>query len=222
MSTLSDPWKQYELNNKNYQSIFNRQIQNLDVNQQLASEKQQFNALMGVVTGTVGGAIGGGMKGAKTGSPYAAIGGAAAGAVAGAALAGINAAKNQEWLATQLQEAKNYTIDMYNYQLGNVQALPNSITKSSPLTYNNKIWPILEEFGCTDQETEAITNKIKYNSMIIMAIGSLNEYCKSSELDKVYVKGQLIRLDSIKDDFHVADVIYQEVNKGFYVISTEE
>jgi hypothetical protein len=159
--------------------------------------------------------------GAKTGNPYIAAGGAAAGALAGVALAGINAAKNEEWLAKQLQETKSYTIDMYNYQLGNIQALPQTITKSSPLTYNNKIWPILEEFGCTEQEKQVIENKIRYNSMNIMAIGTLNEYMTSSEIDKVYVKGQLIRLETINDDFHVVDAIYQEVNKGFFVIQGE-
>ncbi len=217
LSILSDPWKQYELNNKNYQAIFNRQIQNLDITQQIAREQQQFSALTGVITGTIGGAVGGGMLGAKTGNPYVAIGGAAVGAIGGAALAGIGAAKDEEWLAKQLQETKSYTIDMYNYQLGNIQALPQTITKSSPLTYNNKIWPVLEEFGCTEQEKQVIENKIRYNSMNIMAIGTLNEYITSNEIDKVYVKGQLIRLETINDDFHIVDAIYQEVNKGFFV-----
>jgi len=221
LSILSDPWKQYELNNKNYQAIFNRQVQNLDISQEIARDQQQFKALTGVLTGTIGGAMAGGKMGAKTGNPYIAAGGAAAGALAGVALAGINAAKNEEWLAKQLQETKSYTIDMYNYQLGNIQALPQTITKSSPLTYNNKIWPILEEFGCTEQEKQVIENKIRYNSMNIMAIGTLNEYMTSSEIDKVYVKGQLIRLETINDDFHVVDAIYQEVNKGFFVIQGE-
>lgn len=106
---------------------------------------------------------------------------------------------------------------MYNYQLGNIQALPQSVSKSSPLTANNKLWPILEKFSCTDAEKTVLKNKIKYNSMTIMAIGSLSNYATSSDFDKVYVKGQLIRLDTIKDDFHLIDTIYQEVNKGFYV-----
>ena len=106
---------------------------------------------------------------------------------------------------------------MYNYQLGNIKALPQTITKSDPLTYNNKIWPILEEFSCTEAEKQVLLNKIAYNGMNIMAIGRLAEYSLSNELDKVYVKGQLIRVDTINDDFHVIDAIYQEVNKGFYV-----
>jgi hypothetical protein len=110
---------------------------------------------------------------------------------------------------------------MYNYQLGNIQALPQSVSKSSPLTANNKIWPILEKFSCTDAEKEIIKNKITYNSMTIMAIGKLSDYSISNNIDKVYVKGQLIRLDTIKDDFHIVDAIYQEVNKGFFVVQGE-
>ena len=160
---------------------------------------------------------GGAALGMKTGNPYIAAGGAFVGAAAGLGLAAAGAEKNQEWLNRQQQEAKSYTVDMYNYQLGNIQALPQSVSKSSPLTANNKLWPILEKFSCTDAEKTVLKNKIKYNSMTIMAIGSLSNYATSSDFDKVYVKGQLIRLDTIKDDFHLIDAIYQEVNKGFYV-----
>ena len=50
-----------------------------------------------------------------------------------------------------------------------------------------------------------------------MKIGRLLDYSTSTDFDKVYVKGQIIRLDNLNDDFHVADVIYQEVNKGFFI-----
>ena len=216
LSTLSDPWINYQLNNKNYQQVFNRQIENLDVNNQIAQEQLQFNNTVGLLTGTTGGAVGGAMTGAKAG-PYGAIAGAAVGGLGGGLLAAAGAQMNQDWLNRQQAEAKSYAIDMYNYQLGNIKALPATITKSDPLTYNNKIWPILEEFSCTEVEKELVSNKIRYNSMNIMAIGRLAEYSLSNELDKVYVKGQLIRNDEIADDFHIIDAIYQEVNKGFYV-----
>ena len=217
LPTISDAWIQHQLSNKNYQNIFNRQIQNLDANQQLAQDQLKWQNTVGMLTGGIGGMTGGAALGMKTGNPYIAAGGAFVGAVAGLGLASAGAEKNQEWLDRQQQEAKSYTVDMYNYQLGNIQALPQSVSKSSPLTANNKIWPILEKFSCTDAEKTVLKNKIKYNSMTIMAIGSLSNYAISSEFDKVYVKGQLIRLDTINDDFHVIDAIYQEVNKGFYV-----
>lgn len=217
LPTISDAWIQYQLSNKNYQNLFNRQIQNLDANQQLAQDQLKWQNTIGMVTGGIGGMAGGAALGMKTGNPLIAAGGAFAGAAAGLGLAAAGAEKNQEWLNRQQQEAKSYTVDMYNYQLGNIQALPQSVSKSSPLTANNKLWPILEKFSCTDAEKTVLKNKIKYNSMTIMAIGSLSNYATSSDFDKVYVKGQLIRLDTIKDNFHLIDAIYQEVNKGFYV-----
>lgn len=217
LPTISDAWIQYQLSNKNYQNLFNRQIQNLDANQQLAQDQLKWQNTIGMVTGGIGGMAGGAALGMKTGNPLIAAGGAFAGAAAGLGLAVAGAEKNQEWLNRQQQETKSYTVDMYNYQLGNIQALPQSVSKSSPLTANNKLWPILEKFSCTDAEKTVLKNKIKYNSMTIMAIGRLSNYATSSDFDKVYVKGQLIRLDTIKDDFHLIDTIYQEVNKGFYV-----
>lgn len=216
LPVLNDQWINYQLNNKNYQAIFNRQIENIDITQQIATEQMNFQNTIGIITGPVGGAVGGAVTGAKAG-PWGAVAGAVAGGVGGGILAGVGAQKNADWLARQQGEAKDYMIDMYNYQLGNIKALPQTITKSDPLTYNNKIWPILEEFSCTDAEKTVLKNKIKYNSMTIMAIGSLSNYAVSSEFDKVYVKGQLIRNETIDDDFHIVDAIYQEVNKGFYV-----
>lgn len=106
---------------------------------------------------------------------------------------------------------------MYNYQLGNVQALPQSITKSSPFSYNFKVWPILEKFSCSEKERTMMENKIKYDGMTVNAIGSISEYSVSQEVNKVYVKGQLIRVEDIPEDFHVINELYKEVQKGFYV-----
>lgn len=217
LATLTDPWINYELSNKNYQAIFNRQIQSMDVNQQLARDQMNFQNLTGAITGSFTGAAGGALTGAKLAGPYGAIAGGVAGFAGGTVLGIAGGLKNNEWLARQQGEAKSYAIDMYNYQLGNIKALPQSLTKADPITYNNKVWPVIEEFSCTDEEKEVIKNKIKYNSMTVMAIGTLNDYSTSDDFDDVYVKGQLIRLTDVADDFHVVDAIYQEVDKGFYI-----
>lgn len=214
---LTDPWNQYELANKNYQNIFNRAIQNLDINQRIAREQQDFQGIVGTITGGIGGAGAGAYAGFKMGGGYGAAIGAAVGAVAGTTLGAVGYAKDKEWLREQQGEAKSFAQDNYTYQLGTIQALPQSASKSSPLTYNNKVWPILEEFSCTDAEKEIIKNKIIFDGMNIQAIGSLSQYSSSEEVDKVFVKGQLIRCEDIKDDFHIVDALYQEVNKGFYI-----
>ena len=203
---INDPFVNYALQNKNYQAIFARSIENLDVNQQIAREQQDFAGIVNTITGTIAGAGAGAMS---TGSPYGAI----AGGIAGGVLSGVGYQKDKTWLEKQQAETRQYSIDKFNYQLGNIQALPQSISKSSPLSFNNKVWPILEFFSCTNEEKEVLKNKLKYDGMTVMAVGTLTNY----SVEGGYLKGKLIRLPELKDDSHLADVIYQEVDKGFYI-----
>ena len=208
---LSDAWINYELQNRNYQAIFNRQIQNLDVNQQIAKEQQQWQGALGAITATVGGGASGAMAGAKAG-PYGAIAGGAMGTFAGAALGIAGYQKDKDWLDRQLEEQRSFAIDNFNYQLGNTQALNPTITKGTPLTYNNKVWPILELYSCTDEEKEILRSKIKFDGMTIMAVGTLRNYTASG----AHLKGKMIRIENLDDDSHIAQAIYEEVDKGFY------
>ena len=208
---MSDAMISYELQNRNYQAIFNRQLQNLDVNQRVAKEQQQFQGIVGAITAPIAGGITGAATGAKAG-PYGAIAGAVVGVVGGAALGGVGYAKDQEWLQQQQAEARDFAVDQFQYQLGNIQALPQSMTKSTPLSYNNKVWPILEYFSCTETEKEVLANKIKYDGMTVMAIGTLTDYINVG----TYMKGKMIRLNELNDDSHIANAIYEEVAKGFY------
>lgn len=228
LSFINDYWQNYQNNNKNYQSIFDRQIQNMDVNNAIALEKQQFQATVGTITSALGGAMGGAVAGATAGSaagPWGALIGGVVGAVGGGVGSGIASAygaeKDKDWLQRQQAESRSYAIDMYGYQLGNIQAMPYSLARTEALTNNNKIWPILELYKPTDLEIDLLISKIQYNGMSIMAVGNLQDYCTSEDFDRVFIKGQLIRLESgaLQDDFHIADAIYQEINKGVYIPS---
>lgn len=209
---LSDAWVNYELQNRNYQAIFNRSIQNLDINQQIAKEQQQFQDGMGILTGTIGGTASGAYAGFKMGGGYGAIAGAVIGGVTSLASTTAGYVKDQEWLERQQTEARKFAIDNFQYQLGNVQALNPTITKSTPLTYNNKVWPVLELYSCKDEEKEVLRNKIKYDGMTVMAVGTLKAYSEEG----AHLKGKMIRLEGLDDDSHIAQAIYEEVDKGFY------
>lgn len=201
---INDPFINYALQNKNYQSIFARSIENLDVNQQIAKEQQQFQGMVGIAIGAAAGAGAGGMVAGGYG--------ALAGLMLGGAASAYGYEKDKTWLEKQQAEVRDYAIDNFNYQLGNIQALPQSISKSSSLSFNNKVWPILEFFSCTDEEKEVLKNKLKYDGMTIMAIGKLEDYLVPSG----YVKGKMIRISDIKEDAHLFNAIYQEVDRGFY------
>lgn len=216
LSLVSDAWINYTLNNKNYQAIFDRQIKSLDVNNAINTEKTVFSSSIGALTGGLGGATGGAMAGFKsTGSPYGAAAGAIVGGTAGLTAGVAGGFMDIDWLTRQQREQRLYSVDLYNYTLGNIQAIPQSISKSSPFTYNNKIYPILERFSATETEKDILKEKIKYEGMTIMSISQIVNFLSIDE--ETYIKGRLIRSGSIQADSHLIEDIYSELAKGVFI-----
>ncbi|MBO7693209.1 MAG: hypothetical protein J6T10_11325 [Methanobrevibacter sp.] len=204
---ISDAFQTYELNNKNYQQIFNRQIQNMDISNEIARQEQGVKSVTGAITGTVTGAVGGGIA---TGSPYGAIAGGIIGAGTGIA-GGIADYYN---LDRQLKENKSFTADMYNFSLQNIKALPYTLTRCTALTFNNKLFPFIEKYSCTDNEKEAFIKKLTYDGMTVNAVATIADY---TDRNNRLVRGQVIRLPGLKDDDHMANEIYNEIKKGVYI-----
>ena len=91
LGILNDAWAQYEIQNKNYQAIFDRQIQNMDINNAINRQEAYIQMGTGIVQGTMAGLA----AGAQSKNPYVAAAGAIVGAGAatlGVALAGVAAA----------------------------------------------------------------------------------------------------------------------------------
>ena len=207
---LNDAWKSYQTQNKNYLEIFNREVSNLETNYKY----QRINSVLSTITGAIGTGIG-------IGALVGGAGGVGAGAAAGAASLGGGIAD----LVIQQQlhnEQLDYKRDMFGYQLDNIKALPHSIAKTTAYTENNKIFPILEYYTCTDEEKEAVANKIAYNSMTLGIIAKPINYIGNSWsygdiADKGYIKAKLIHFDDPEaDDFHLVNSLGEELNMGVY------
>ena len=203
ISYMSDRWAEYQVQNKNYNNIFDREIENMDV----LHRYQNINAIAGAVAGTLTGAV----AGAQFGVAGAVVGGAAS------AAGGIADVMIQKRLQA---EAIDYKTDLFNLQLDNVKALPNSITKVTAYSEINKLFPIIEHYTCTETEKKAVANKIAWNGMTVGAIGFIADYVGNSWsygdiTDKGYIKGKLIRFDEI-DDAHELAVLQSELNMGVY------
>ena len=202
---LSNAWANYQLQNKTYQEMFDRQIKNMDVqndiNKQGAIAQLIASPIIGGASMAAAGAQMGGVNGTAIGAGIGTVGG-----LATSALDLRNSLK-------MMEENKKFATDMYTYNLQNIQAIPTSLTKTSALTYNTRVWPFIEYYTCTDTERNALKDKMKYNGMTIMKIGKLTDYLLGE--DKFY-KGQLIRLN-INVDSHMAYEIYNELNKGVYL-----
>lgn len=211
LTQASDPWIQYQIQNKNYQVMFDRQIQSMDVNNNIQRKKDRWNMITGIFGGAAAGAATGSIVGGAAG--YSGIG-AGIGVAAGGIISGIAGARDLQLQEQLRQEARNLAIDQFGYQLQNIAALPASLTKVSSLNKNNKLFPFIEYFTCTDAEKQAFRNKLRYNGMTVMAIGTINTYIQATPS---YIKGKLIRLEDIADDYHLVNSISEELNKGVYI-----
>lgn len=223
---VTSAWADYALNNKNYQQMFDRGIQNMEINNAVQREKEKWQLAAGVMQGTAQGMSLGssslmGMGGGMSGGIGTVVGGV------GGGLFSYFAGKRDIELNNKLrEEGIDYSKDMFGYQLGNIQALPQGLAKVSAYTANNKIFPFLEKYGCTDIEVQALKNKLKYNGYTIMRIGSFSEFLgdsgqideESGEIKRTYVKGKLIRLPiSMQGDYHIGVELASELNKGVFI-----
>lgn len=219
LAQIEDKWQTYQTQNKNFQNIFDRQIQNMEI-------KNKVGRLQDIVGGVAG--TGSGVAvGALAGSSIMPGIGSAVGAIAGGALS-LGAGIADYAINEQLRnEAIDYAKDNFGYQLGNIQALPYTLTKVSAFNNNNRIFPVLEYYTCTDTEKDAFKQKIAWNGMTTMVIGKLKDYISNtwtstlstgeSIESKGYIKGQLIRLTDIQDDYHIVNAISGEIYKGVYI-----
>ena len=203
---VKDAWINYQLQNKNYALAFDRQIENLESNYSWQKKMGIANA----ITGTIQGGVSGSMSGALVGGGVGAVVGGVLGTGA-SMVGGIMDVSMQQALHN---EAIDYTKDNFGYQLQNIQALPNTLNKVSSIISVSKLFPFVEYYTCTNEEKEALDNKLKYNGMTIGRIGKIKDYLNKDT--QTYVQGQLIRLEG-KFDTHIANEIANEFKKGWYI-----
>ena len=228
---IVDAYRQYQIQNANFQNIFDRQIQNLDVNNAIAKEQTQFTATISAITAPLGGATGGALAGAKYGGAYGAVAGAVVGGIGGGIAGGVGYNLTMDWLERQQQETRQYSIDMYQFQLGNIKALPYSISRTDCLNENTRLFPFIEVYQCTEEEVGNLLNVIKYNGMTVMKIDRPRNYLGPNYDSQrevqvkdrfcTYVKGKIIMNEEteLEDDFHILDALYAEFDKGVYIQS---
>ena len=195
---MSDAWVNYQIQNKNYSNIFDRETQHLEYQHKW----QTAAAITGAITGTAQGALMGNFLGKKNGG------------VAGGIVAAATGALDIAQTVVGFHESMDYRRDNYEMQLQNIQAIPQGLVKTSAFNYNSKMWPMIEIYHCTDTEKELLRNKIRYSGMTINAIGKLSDYLNPS--GETYIQGKVIRIDS-GDEYHLTKEINNELNMGVYI-----
>lgn len=210
---INDQFKTYEINDKNYNNAFLREIDNMQTNRKYQRIQEQIGVGIGALQGGAAGAFAGGQIKPGIGSLIGGLVGA------GASLAG--GLKDLEISDKLYSEALDYKHDMHGFALDNIKALPYSLGRVSAYTFNNALWPFIEFWTCTEEEKKAFANKIAYNSMTVGVIDKIinykdNTWSYKDITDKGYIKARLIRLEGIEDDTHLLNSLADEVYKGFY------
>lgn len=203
----SDAWETYQIQNKNYSNIFNREIQSIELSQDIARARENWQRDKTLIKGV-----------ANT------IENIATGNIAGLASSAIemsgqlmDQAKNRAWNNRLREDQLDLKKDLYQYNLENIQALPNTVLNIGTLTDVNKLYPYIEVYDCTEVEKQALRNKIKYNGMSIGVISEgLSQYLIDSPSERSFIKGQIIRID-LHDDYHMLKTIKEELEIGFFI-----
>lgn len=206
--TRSD-WEAYELSNKNYQVMFDRQIENMEVNNAVQRKLERWNvATSALTTGITAGMAGGMMGGAGAGI------GAGIGAGAISTIAGIADIQLNEKLRA---EAMDFAKDQFGYQLQNIKAMPHSLTKVGAATEDYKIWPFVEYYTCGDIEKQALREKLVWNGMTIGRIGKIEDFINTGA-EKSFIQATPIQIDGTKVSSAILDVIKAELQTGVYIV----
>lgn len=202
ISVMADTFEEYKLQNKNFEIAFDREIEHLDTQFDITRKQALTNLAISTGKGAAGGAI--------AGTNPLTIG---LGAATGLA-SGMNSLYSSK---ENYKENRDYAIDMHNYQLSNVKAQPNGLVKVTAYTNNNKVFPFIEKYTCTDEEIEIFREKLKYEGMTVNAIGKIADYIDKLNDEFTFIKGKIIRLDSINEDSHFAYELAQEIEKGLFI-----
>lgn len=206
---LKDAYLSYQQQNKNFEQIFSREISSMDFNRKY----QRMGETISAWTGAIG--AGGGIGGLISG-----VAGGIAGGIAGVASLGAGYADRA--ISDKLyQESVSFKKDMHEMQLENIKALPNSIAKSTAYNENNKIFPILEYYTCTEEEKDLVAKAIVNMGMTVNAVGKpidyvYNTWSYNGIFSKGFFKATMLRLEGLPEDYHMLQAIAEELSLGIY------
>lgn len=192
---LSSSWGDYVQNTKNYQNIFDREIQTMDRLHVIDQTKQVVSSIAGASGAAVNGAIAGG------------VGGAVAAGTTSLAAGIIDTALDEQ----TYQISKQLKKDIFNYQLDNIKAVPQSLSKAASFNYNTRSCPFVEVLSGTDEDVIQAENYIKYNGCSVNYVGVL-EF--DSEWN--FYSGQILRHEGSMTT-PVYNALNEEFGIGIYI-----
>jgi hypothetical protein len=218
MPQIEDAWKNYAQNNVNYGKMFNRQIENLETNNAINNKLQVTQGVIGMAQAGVSGFSGG----VNNGSPVSAL----IGSVAGTAASAIGFRADYNATLARQAEQIDYAKDTFAMQIGNIRAMPDTLTSVSVFDWMAPWWPLLEVYGPSAEEIGWFAKHLKYHGCTINHLTTFDEevtniteqvegdYYGDKRLTE-FVRGVLFRCNL--EDSHAANELASELLKGVYI-----
>lgn len=209
---ITDAWVNYQEQNKNFESIFNREIENMDVMRKYQLIEQIASAGAGIAAGAA--------AGAAAGSFIPGLG-TAVGAVIGGLTAGGTGAADLFIGQGKFQESRSYATDMHTLQLENVRAMPRTLSKTTAFNVDNRYFPVFVRYTCTLEEHTAIQQFIQNRSMNVGVIDKPQNYVGTTWNPYGYpargfIQGSIIKIETTFDT-HFVDELNKEFQMGVYM-----
>lgn len=205
VTRVSNQWQEYVLSNANFQSIFDRQIQSMDIQFDIQADAAVRNMVFGLLNT--------GAAAATSGSPSSVIGG-----LAGGGLGLIQQGQEYVDMVDRFRENRSLSTDMFNLQNGNIKARADTLSKVNAMSPIYNTWPYIEVYETTAEERAALTTYITEFSMNIGALTSqLSAYVTPNPNARKYIQADIVRLNG-KFDAHMADTIKSVISNGIYFV----
>lgn len=217
LPVVTNAWISYQQNNKTYQAVFDRSIANLEFTNNIGRRMDIIGAGVGVLQGAAQGAAGGAVFGSL---------GVAAGAVIGTVASGIGGVADINLNEQMRQEQLSYIKDQQRLNLAAIQAQPYSLSKTTAFTANNKIFPTLEFYTCSEKEKEAVVAYLVNNSFNIGAVIPFKSilttiWASNNKTARKWIQGHPIEIDT-NEDYHYTAELGRELAQGYYFEYWEE
>lgn len=191
ITQLSNAWAEYMNSNKNYQQIFDTQV-DTQINKFNKQQKAQWDTV---------GARNWSINPVKT------------------VLGIIGESKQMDYDREIFNMDISAQREIFNYQLDNIKSKPDAISKLTSLNIDFRIYPYVEIYSTNDSELQFFRDNMKWNGMTIMVTGYIEQYLKPAG-EETFVQATIIRYnENIKkeNDYTLVSELNKELDMGVYI-----
>jgi hypothetical protein len=196
---ISNAWIDYQIQNKNFAANFKNTLRSNDI----SHYTQMVQSSLGMANQAVNGLMSGNLG-------YEDAAGAMASIAIMAASAGIS--------EVQYRKQRNIIIQNFENSIANVQAQAETLGKTTPFNANNKYFPYVEYYTCSDRGLELFRKQLKYSGQTLNIIGTIRDYYNGG---MSFIQGYIID-SAIQEDAHVLEEINAELAQGVRYVMEEE